>query len=146
MTGRRADSIGPNERERGIVGLDWLIVLPLVIGVVLVMVALPKWPERQSGARAAAAEAARSAVLAERPDQVDAIARSVATEVLSNYNVPADAYSVQVDGELERGTRITVTVAMKLPVIKVPFGPDLAARTFVASATEDVESYREIER
>jgi len=132
--------------ERGIVGLDWVLVLPLIIGSLLVMVALPVWPERQSGAQAAAAEAARSAVLVDRPDQVEATARAVAREVLTNYNVPPDAYTINVVGVLERGTRITVSVAIELPVIRVPFGPDIAAHTHVATATEDVESYREIER
>lgn len=132
--------------ERGVVGLDWLLVLPLFIGLVLVLVALPQWPERQSGARGAAAEAARAAVLVDRPGEVEGVARAVASEVLTNYGISSGQYSVSVDGGLERGERIKVTVSIRLPVISMPFGPDIASRTYEATASEDVELYREIER
>jgi Flp pilus assembly protein TadG len=127
-----------------VVGLDWFLIVPLFLGLVLVLVALPQWPERQSGARGAAAEAARAAVLVESPSEVEGVARSVAAEVLTNYGISPDQYSVSVDGTVERGTRIEVTVSILLPVIAVPFGPDIASRSYQAKASEDVEAYREI--
>jgi hypothetical protein len=135
---------GDSRSERGVVGLDWFLIVPLFLGLVLVLVALPQWPERQSGARGAAAEAARAAVLVESPSEVEGVARSVAAEVLTNYGISPDQYSVSVDGTVERGTRIEVTVSILLPVIAVPFGPDIASRSYQAKASEDVEAYREI--
>jgi hypothetical protein len=142
MTDTRSDI---DDRERGAVGLDWFIMLPLFVGLILVLVALPQWPERQGAARAAAAEGARAAVLVASPAQMQAAAERTAREVLTNYGIPASDYSITVDGSLERGTAITVSVTIHLPVIAVPFGPAVEHGSYTARSVERVEDYRGIE-
>mgnify|MGYP001796963497 CR=1 FL=1 len=147
MTGHRCpDDAGRHaDAERGAIGVDWLLILPLFIGAIFAIVSLAVWPERQGAARAAAAEGARAAVLVTRPSDVDGVARSVAREVLDNYGIPADAYRIAVSGDLQRGENITVEVTIELPVIRVPFGPDIASRNETYKAVEEVGLYREIE-
>ncbi len=133
------------DRDRGAVGLDWFIMLPVFVGALLVLVALPQWPERQGAARAAAAEAARFAVLADTRGEMRGAAENMAQQVMNNYGYDGGQFSVAVDGELERGTSITVSVTVRMPAIAVPFGADLATADYTASATERVEDYRGIE-
>jgi Flp pilus assembly protein TadG len=134
------------DRECGLVGLDWFIMLPVFVGLLLALVALPQWPERQGAARGAAAEAARAAVLVDRPDQVADAAEHTARQVLANYGIaPADA-AISVAGALDRGTAIVVSVTIRMPVIAVPFGPALATSDYTATSSERVEDYRSIDR
>jgi Flp pilus assembly protein TadG len=135
----------PPPRDRGAVGLDWFLMAPVFVALILAMIALPQWPERQGAARGAASEAARAAVLVESPGEVGPTAERVAMQVLANYGVDTGDARVSVSGELVRGAEIQVSVTISMPVIVVPVAGELATSDYTATVTERVEDYREID-
>ncbi len=130
--------------EAGFVAVEWVAaVVFLLLPVVLIGAGVSRWPERQQVARAAAAEAARAAVLSETAPAADANARNVAAEVAANYGVPSDQYRVAVDtAGWDWGEDVTVTVTMVMPTVEVPGVGSWGATEWSSSATQRIEDFR----
>lgn len=135
---------GGRRSEAGFVAVEWVAaVVFLLIPVVLIGAGVSRWPERQQVARAAAAEAARAAVLSDTAGAADANARSVAAEVATNYGVPSDQYRVGVDtAGWDWGEDVTVTVTMIMPTLEIPGVGSWGATEWSSSATQRIEDFR----
>lgn len=125
------------------------VELPLAIGLLLLPVALavitlPVWPERQTVARAAAAEASRTVVLAGSWEAGVDEARAAVAQAAVNHGLGADALSLQLEGRLERGASVTALVTVEMPALAVPGLAVVDAWSWTASHTERVDDYRSL--
>jgi hypothetical protein len=131
--------------ERGAVAVE----LPAAIGLLLVPLALlvitvPSWPERQTVARSAASEAARTAVLAGSwQEGIDAGTEVVALAA-QNYNLAPADLTVSWEGAFARGESITATVTVRMPALVVPGLTTVDPWTWSTSHTERVDDYRSL--
>jgi hypothetical protein len=117
-----------------------LLVLPMALLVLL----LPTWLERQSVARVAAQEAARSVVVAADPQQAPAIARTVANRIAANHGLPARAITVRMSGGMRRGGVVTATVSIEMPATSFPGLGEVAGFSYTTAHREVVDPYRSL--
>lgn len=116
-----------------------LIVLPTLI----LVASLPTWWERQSLARLAAQEAARTVALADDWDHGVAGAVQVVAELATNHQVPASDLAITgLAGSLDRGASVSATVTVAVPAMTVPFIIEVPGFTLTATHTELVDPYR----
>ncbi len=137
----------PDGTERAFIALEWVVAMVfLLLPVVLIGAGVSRWPERQQVARAAAAEAARAAVLSDTEAGAVANANLVAAEVASNYGVPADQFTVDVSTpNWDWGQPVTVTIAMSMPSIDVPGVGSWSVSRWSSASTQRIEDYRGLE-
>ncbi|MEW6474320.1 MAG: hypothetical protein AB1679_18870 [Actinomycetota bacterium] len=121
-----------------------LAVVLLLVPVALLVITLPAWPERQTVARAAATEAARSAVLADSWDEAVATGQAVVERTAANYGLAANDFVLDWSGALTRGSAVTARVTVRMPALAVPGLGSVDAWTWTASHTESVDRYRSI--
>lgn len=135
------------ETEAGFVAVEWVAaVVFLLLPVVLIGAGASRWPERQEAARAAAAEGARAAVLADTYAGAVANATLIAGEVATNRGVPAGEFSVQVDTPAwDWGQPVTVTVTVGMPTLDIPGIGSWSATSWSVSSTQRIEDYRGLE-
>ena len=151
MTLSAPDAPSPRQARRrheaGFVAVEWVVAVAfLLLPVVFIGAGVSRWPERQQVARAASAEAARAAVLADSPDAAVANANLVAAEVASNYGVGSGEYTVDVAVPVwDWGEEVTVTVSMAMPALDIPGIGSWSAVDWSVSTTERIEDYRELE-
>lgn len=132
-----------DERGTAVVETPVALVL-LLIPVALLVITLPTWPERQTVARAAAAEAARSAVLAHSWDEGVIAGEDAVARAAENYGLPPGDLAVDWAGSFTRGGSITARVTVRMPALAVPGLGQIAAWTWTASHTEYVDRYRSL--
>lgn len=132
--------------EDGSVAIEFPLAFGLmVIPVAMLMALIPQWPERQNVARAAAQEAAVTAVRAPTLEQGQALAQARVTETAVNHGLPADALTLSWEGQWCRGCEITAIVEVKIPAIAVPFLEDdisVGESTWTARSTSRIDDYR----
>lgn len=137
----------PAGSEPGFIAVEWIAALVfLLLPVVLIGAGVSRWPERQQVARAAAAEAARAAILSDTEAAAVASADRVAAEVASNYGVPADQFTVDVSApSWDWGEEVTVTVTMSMPALDIPGVGSWSPSSWSSSATQRIEDFRGLE-
>jgi hypothetical protein len=133
------------EPEQGSVAVELslgigLLVLPMALLVLL----LPTWLERQSMARVAAQEAARSVAVAADPQQASAIASEVVTRIAVNHGLPADAITVRISGGLGRGQVVTATVTVDMPATSFPGLTEVGGFSYTTAHREVIDPYRSL--
>jgi len=130
--------------EAGLAPVELVLWTGLILLPTLILVAsLPTWWERQSLARLAAQEAARSVALADDWDAGTARAQQVVAELAANHQVPASDVTVtELAGSLERDATVTATVTVAVPAMSVPFLVRLPAFTVTTTHAERVDAYR----
>ncbi len=131
--------------ERGAVAIE----LPAAIGLLLLPLALlvitiPTWPERQTVARSAASEAARTAVLASSWEEGIDAGADVVGLAAQNYGLDPADLTVSWQGAFGRGESITATVTVRMPALVVPGLTTVDPWTWSASHTERVDDYRSL--
>jgi hypothetical protein len=114
-----------------------LIFLPLVILTAM----LPTWIERQSLARQAAREAARTVALADDLAVGADRATVLTDELAANHNTSPDELTVDIDGNHRRGGEITATATVAVPSLPVPYVPT-PRFTLTHTHAEQVDDYR----
>lgn len=115
-----------------------LILLPTVALTAL----LPIWIERQSLARLAAQETARTVALADNAAAGLHRADELTDELAANHGAdPHDDLAVEIDGEHRRGGEITATATITVPALPVPF-VSTPTFTLAHSHTERIDDYR----
>ncbi len=127
--------------EQGFVTIEFVLgVAFLILPVTLMVLVLPIWSERQSVARVAAREAARSYVVNQNIDQ----AKAIALQITANDHIKAESVDVALEGDpKQRGGSVRATVQVKVPVSSIPLlGANSDAFTIKSSHTEVVDLYR----
>lgn len=131
--------------ERGAVAVE----LPAAIGLLLIPLALlvitiPTWPERQTVARAAASEAARTAVLAGSWQEGTEAGAEVVALAAQNYGLDPGDLIVSWDGAFARGESVTATVTVRMPALVLPGLTNVDPWTWSTSHTERIDDYRSL--
>jgi hypothetical protein len=117
----------------------------LVLPVAALVLVLPGWAERQSMARVAAAEAARTVVVASDWATGIAAGGEVAAEVAANHGLaPGDLEAVRFSGSLVRGDTVTAAVTVRVPLTVVPGLAAAGGFSVTASHSEPVDRYRSL--
>ncbi|MFN8037547.1 MAG: hypothetical protein U0V73_16630 [Acidimicrobiia bacterium] len=142
--GRRAVRGDPARDDRGFVALELVLGVGLLLfPVLMLVVSLPTWSERQTLARTAATEAARAWARAGDDLSGAADAHRVVGEIARNYDVDPAALRVAFAGSVRvRGGEVQVTVTIDMPVRAVPGIGSLGGWSWSASHTEPVDRYR----
>ena len=139
MTPRIAD--GGAERGSAPIELALGVGL-LVLPVALAVVTFPTWVERQSMARLAAQEAARTVVLASDGTAGVAAAAALVGQIAVNHGLPASDVALAVDGTLTRGGAVTAAVTVAFPAAVFPGFGTVGAVSWTVRHTEQVDAYR----
>ncbi|HVW34965.1 MAG TPA: hypothetical protein VHL53_20705 [Acidimicrobiia bacterium] len=132
-----------NEAGTAVIETPLAIVL-LLVPIALLVITLPTWPERQTVARAAASQAARSAVLADSWDDAVAAGQAVVERTAANYGLAAGDFVLDWSGALTRGSAVTARVTVRMPALAIPGLGSVGAWTWTASHTENVDRYRSL--
>lgn len=129
--------------ERGMAVLEWpLAVFILLVPIAAMATLLPTWSERQTVARDAAATAARVAVLEGDAEQAMAAGEEAAQRTATNFGIDPGDLTVTWSGDLGRGSAITATVSVRMPVAAFPGLGSVDAWSWSSSHTERVDDYR----
>lgn len=131
--------------ERGTAAIETpLALVLLMVPVALMVITIPAWPERQTVARAAATQAARTAVLAHSWDEATAAGEDAVARSGANYGLPAGDLTVEWEGSsmLVRGGTVTARVTVRMPALVVPGLGRIGAWSWTASHSELVDRYR----
>ncbi len=130
--------------DGGFVALEWVLAITLLlIPAVMLGAGVSRWPEHQQLAQAAAAEAARAAVLAPTHEQALTQADLVAHQVAANYNIPDVAITVTVDApQWDWGAEIAVTVTVTMPTLEIPGIGTWRATNWSTTTTQHIEAHR----
>lgn len=121
--------------------------LVLAVGLLLVPLAclvlvLPTWVERQSMARLAAREAARTVALAASWDAGAQAAADAARRIAGAHGVTPEEIDVALGGNLEPGASVVATVTVTMPAVVVPGVASLGAWSWSTAHAEPVDTYR----
>ncbi|MEZ5218184.1 MAG: hypothetical protein R2715_16750 [Ilumatobacteraceae bacterium] len=121
--------------------------IPLAVGllllpVVIVVLSIPPWPERQSIATSAAC--ASSLLYATAPNAAAgaAIADDAVHQTANNYGI--DNLTLELTGEWCRGCEVTARVTVTIPAIRVPFAGTVGSFEWTATSTARIDDYRSI--
>ena len=123
------------------------VELPLAVGllllpVVIVILSVPQWPERQSIATSAAKEAVSLYSTGSNPaDGADLAANAVA-QTAANYGL--DNLSLELTGEWCRGCEVTAHVTVTIPAIQLPFAGEVGSFEWTATSSARIDDYRSI--
>jgi hypothetical protein len=141
--GRQARAAKPRPGlEGGYVSLELVLGLALlVLPVALIVLTLPTWLARQSTARLAAQQAARTGVIAASPEEGAAAAGAVAADAGLD---PATDLRVawEPGSSFARGGLVTAKVTVESPAISIPFLGSLGSFPLTATFSERVDLYR----
>lgn len=146
MTGPRcrgAVRSPPGGGERGSVPIEFALATGLLLLPVAVLVlTFPTWVERQSMARLAAQEAARTVAVASDPVTAAAAGHDLAELIASNHGAPGAITSVAYEGAPVRGGSVTAVVTVTVPLPDLPVFGGLPDATWTTRHTEPVDPYR----
>ena len=125
--------------QRGFIAVEYALALGLIlVPVGLLVITLPAWPERQTVARVAAEEGARTAVLTGDL----AAGEAVAMEAVSNQGIDPNDIDIAWTGSTERGGQLTAAVTIRMPAIRVPAVATVGTWDWTARHSESVDLYR----
>lgn len=132
--------------DRGTASLELALGMAvLVVPAVVAVLAFAPWLEARSLARAAAAESARAAVLADGDNA--AVGEAVALEVARGRGLKIDAFDVTMCGGdgcvLTRDGFVTSEVTVNVPLIVTPWGA-VGGVVVTATHVEPVDAYRSL--
>lgn len=130
-------------RDRGSAPIE----LPLAVGLLLLPLAaavavMPTWAERQSMARLAAQEAARTIVLADTWEEGTAAADALAAQIAANHDIDPADLTLVYHGALRRGDTVTASATVLIPGVVLPGLGPVAGAHWTVSHTEAVDLYR----
>lgn len=130
-------------QQRGAAAIEVGLVMAFVlIPVMMLLLVVPTWIERQTAGRDAASEAARAIVLS--GGDVGA-AQSVVATVERGYELPPGTISLSSVSTLAAGEQFTVIVTVSQPAIALPGLGQLAGWSYEAQHVEFFGTYAELE-
>lgn len=114
----------------------------LLLPVAVLVLTFPMWAERQSLARLAAQEAARTVVVAGDPAGGHAAGTALAHRIAANHGAPDAITAVSYEGAPVRGGSVTAVVTVAVPVPDLPVFGAVADVAWTTRHTERVDPYR----
>ncbi|MCB1285249.1 MAG: pilus assembly protein [Microthrixaceae bacterium] len=129
--------------ERGSVSVEVAVIAPAFVFLMLLVVFAGKVSEADGNVERAAAEGARAASLRQHPGNAATDARSTVEANLATAGVSCSTLEAIVDtSDFEPGGTVTVTVECTASMADVTLLGVPGTRTFTATATEVIDTYR----
>ena len=129
--------------ERGSVSVEVAVIAPAFVFLMLLVVFAGKVSEADGNVERAAAEGARAASLRQHPGNAATDARSTVVANLATAGVSCSTLEAIVDtSDFEPGGTVTVTVECTASMADVTLLGVPGTRTFTATATEVIDTYR----
>ena len=129
--------------ERGSVSGEVAVIAPAFVFLMLLVVFAGKVSEADGNVERAAAEGARAASLRQHPGNAATDARSAVEANLATAGVSCSTLEAIVDtSDFEPGGTVTVTVECTASMADVTLLGVPGTRTFTATATEVIDTYR----
>ncbi len=114
----------------------------LLIPIFIFVVTIAPVVERRNVAGRAAAEAARAFVVADDPAGGQAAAQSIVDQI--NAGHPFTLTLTNLAGDLERGSMVTASVEVNMPVIIFPGVVEVDVADYTATHREEVDLFRSL--
>ena len=134
------------DRERGSAVVEFAVLGIVLLGVLVEVIVLFGTLQRATLATSAAArEVGRAVVLADSLDDAAQRSAIVIDQAAANHGLAPESLDASVDGELVRGSRLRVTVATEVPLVRIPFiGPVWPSLSVPVESTHvvQVDRYR----
>ena len=132
--------------ERGSVSVEVAVIAPALVFLLLLVVFAGKVSEADGNVERAAAEGARAASLRQNPGDAIDDAEAVVAENLVAAGVPCTHLDTIVDtSAFEAGGTVTVTVRCEASMADVTLLGVPGTRSFSATSTEVIDTYRSSE-
>lgn len=130
--------------DDGVVGGVEMLPFGVLVFVVGTLITVNAWGvvDAKMTVATAAREAVRAYVEAPPDEDAEALARSAAYDTMTAMGRTARTPAVALTGDLARCTRITATVAYRIPALRLPWVGGIGAFTARSSATELVDPLR----
>lgn len=129
--------------ERGSVSVEVAVIAPAFVFLMLLVVFAGKVSEADGNVERAAAEGARAASLRQHPGNAATDARSTVEANLATAGVSCSTLEAIVDtSDFEPGGTVTVTVECTASMADATLLGVPGTRTFTATATEVIDTYR----
>ncbi len=119
-----------------------IAVCLLVVPVLLAVITIPTWIERQSDATDAARNAARTLATAATWDQGVTAANQTVAEIAQNNGLDPSQITTSYTGSLQRGSTVTASVTVDIPAAALPGIGTFAQRHWTATVSARVDDYR----
>ena len=132
--------------ERGSVSVEVAVIAPAFVFLLLLVVFAGKVSEADGNVERAAAEGARAASLRQNPGDAIDDAQAVVAANLDAAGVPCTSLDTVVDtSTFEPGGTVTVTVRCEASMADVTLLGVPGTRSFSATSTEVIDTYRSSE-
>lgn len=129
--------------EQGSVSVEVAVIAPAFVFLMLLVVFAGKVSEADGNVERAAAEGARAASLRQNPGNAATDARATVEANLTAAGVACTSLETTVDtSDFEPGGTVTVTVECTASMADVTLLGVPGTRTFTATATEVIDTYR----
>ncbi len=129
--------------ERGSISVEVAVIAPAFVFLMLLVVYAGKVSEADGNVERAAAEGARAASQRQNPAAAVDDARAVVEANLAAAGVPCSQLDTSVDtSTFEPGGTVTVTVSCDASMADVTLLGVPGTRSFTASSTEVIDTYR----
>ena len=129
--------------ERGSISVEVAVIAPAFVFLMLLVVYAGKVSEADGNVERAAAEGARAASLRQNPAAAVDDARAVVEANLAAAGVPCSQLDTSVDTSMfEPGGTVTVTVRCDASMADVTLLGVPGTRSFTATSTEVIDTYR----
>jgi Flp pilus assembly protein TadG len=129
--------------ERGSISVEVAVIAPAFVFLMLLVVYAGKVSEADGNVERAAAEGARAASLRQNPAAASDDARAVVEANLAAAGVPCSQLDTSVDTSMfEPGGTVTITVRCDASMADVTLLGVPGTRSFTATSTEVIDTYR----
>ena len=129
--------------ERGSISVEVAVIAPAFVFLMLLVVYAGKVSEADGNVERAAAEGARAASLRQNPAAAIDDARAVVEANLAAAGVPCSQLDMSVDTSMfEPGGTVTITVRCDASMADVTLLGVPGTRSFTATSTEVIDTYR----
>lgn len=129
--------------ERGSISVEVAVIAPAFVFLMLLVVYAGKVSEADGNVERAAAEGARAASLRQNPAAAIDDARAVVEANLAAAGVPCSQLDTSVDTSMfEPGGTVTITVRCDASMADVTLLGVPGTRSFTATSTEVIDTYR----
>lgn len=146
LTRRLHARLGPDEHDRGSAVLEFVIIGPALVALLLFVVFLGRSVTSSHAVQDAARAAARAASLTISPDVATSEARSAAADALNQQGIRCLDISVAITQSGTAAVTATVRCSMNLGDLALPTSGLLqlpATKTFTATFTSPIDPNRD---
>lgn len=131
-----------DRRETGAVPVEFVAAVGLLLLPVFIFVmTIAPVVERRTVAGRAAAEAARAFAVAEDANSGLEAAQSIVDRVNSSHPF---TLSLTITGDLERGSVVTATIDVDMPLVIFPGAVEIEVAAYAATHREEIDRFRSL--